>query len=224
LILYTYHPQEFDLVSNATNPLLYSTYMSWGDDFVNAYKWLFENLGTSKIIWCYDHETNSGRHGCIRRKWVLDVPENQILATIDSHIWAYIINGWHYSEEANKFWLESEELYPNDCDDQYEYYNKKIKELEKSISKEDLWKIAFESKSDAMEYIIPSPIKKEWVMEVCDLSIYDREYAAFGNISNQENEDIELFQKITESFLNGKKLKYNKNIIETDKIQYTILK
>jgi len=174
LLLETDHNPEFDLLNQISQPLLYSTYMSWSDEFVNAYQWLFSVLGTSNIIWCNSHLSKSWEvHKQVFKRWILDVPEDCILAKVDTNIWHYILNNWHYSEDCDKWWDDAEELYPTDDNSQYMHYQNKIKEFEKTISREIGWLKVFDPPNDLkngrIEYIIPSPIKKEWLVEVVDL-------------------------------------------------------
>ena len=89
--LWTYHKPDFSLTSGRVD-LSRSDYFRCMPEIPGAYAELARRVGTDQIIWCYvrpDEYNNIPELTCV--EWALDVPDDQVLAIIDSFVWERII-------------------------------------------------------------------------------------------------------------------------------------
>lgn len=171
MYLYTQHPLNFHLVKEATDLKLSEFYNDAGysEEIRKAYDFLYKKLGANNWIWCYGNpvicanKNNKVQNFEQERLWVLDVPEKHIVA-IDSTIWDYALNACFYldcdtysgvlsafgndPEKEKLFDLFLEDVFEKNP---YDSYTGIVKPLKKADIFHD-------------QFLIPSPIKKSWVV------------------------------------------------------------
>lgn len=151
--LYTYHSADFDLVEDTTD-------LTKVDDFlIDAYKWLYKILDTKKVIWCWgEKENHNPWHSTDEIEWVLEVPRDEIISVVNGSVWDCIIGDFPNTPSHCLWWYDLPE----------EEFEQKMKEWTRHNPFRG-WDKLFDFQSDDevkyAQYLIPSPIKKEWVME-----------------------------------------------------------
>lgn len=223
--LYTRHVPEFDLVKQVSLPFEHSPNLEFGERyeefdgmFIKAYRWLFKKIGTESVIWCYQYNGKTDehwiRHGSEMKTWILDVPDDDVVAILHDDVWEYIINNWNYCPDSEKWYDEGIKIFGNDSKAFDEWYEKKESEYAKRVPKEEQYKALFLNvPTEHCQILIPSPIKPEWVVEVQHASDYDLEFADIGMIRQMMDKDeVEKFCEITESFLNGAGYPFEKDV------------
>ena len=171
--LYTYHPLDFNLITDKVNlnnsPHYGDPDPIFSDSFRRAYDFLFEKAGRKDNIWCYGAPWVSASQydklDCKpERLWVLEVPDRHVIA-IDSSIWDFALNNWYYLGEHVYSALTShiadddgvkQKQFDNLLADLYDGnpFNS-YKGLIKSLKDADRFHDQF---------LIPSPIKRQWVV------------------------------------------------------------
>ena len=57
-----------------------------------AFEWLWETLGTDQLLWCFVDESEAKESRWNGRSlWSIDVPDDEILNTIDPGVWEFIL-------------------------------------------------------------------------------------------------------------------------------------
>ena len=172
--LYTYQSLDFNLITDKVNlsasPHYGDKYPDSREMFCRAYDFLFASSGRKDNIWCYGFpcmwatRNNKIENFDPQRLWVLDVPDKHIIA-IDSSIWDFAINNWYYLEDS-----VYSELMAHIADDDAKkqaQFDKLIAELydhEPQNSYKKLIKPLKDADRCHDQFLIPSPIKKSWVI------------------------------------------------------------
>jgi hypothetical protein len=175
--LFTIQCPTFDIVNDdldlSKSPHYNGNIMS--DEFGKAYDWLFQKLGTEKIIWCHSYADFSS-HGQEFKRWELEVPLNEILAILETNTWNCIINDWYpYPVDMWNKWFDESKKLPLDKQDKY--ITDKENEYAAIHDKEEQKDNVFVDKivDGYHEYLLPSPIKPEWVVGVVHASGWSEE-------------------------------------------------
>ena len=162
--LYTYHPLDYDILTQAPDLSKSGWYndecKGIKDNFRFAYDMLFKKIGRQDVLWCYgtpylcSNKLNKAQCFSEERVWHLDVPDKHVI-TINSDIWDCAINVFPYIPDCiydlhpdfDKVYAAINTLFANPT----ESYDKLIKPLKKADIFRD-------------QFLIPSPIKKQWVV------------------------------------------------------------
>lgn len=151
LTLYTTHTTDYSPVLPSCPER--NTAQSLGFHFPAAYRWLYGMLGVERATWCYDRQ--DAFHiplGAPMQIFTLRVPEDGVLAKINSDIW------WHVCSDLN--------VYPEffyDLSDAA--YDAATKEWDQTHPNADAWKANIFREGDSMEYLLPNPVPPDWVVE-----------------------------------------------------------
>lgn len=172
--LYTYHPLDFNIITDKANLDVSPHY---GDKdpllreyFCRAYDFLFEKAGRKDNIWCYGAQYLSATRGNKyqyfepQRLWVLDVPDRHIIA-VDSSIWDFAINNWYYLSE-HVYGALTSHIADDDVVKQAQF-DKLLADLYDGNpfnSYKGLIKPLKDADRFHDQFLIPSPIKKQWVV------------------------------------------------------------
>lgn len=160
MYLYTCHDLDFNIVKDVSD--LKKSYW-YGRDIISmtkAYNYLFNLIGTRQIIWCYGEASS-----CIYKSkkpyriWHLDVPKKDVIA-IDSTIWDYVINGWRYA--SDELFDEVTRYCNGDVDKASDMIDKMFKNTKQTYKQ--LIKPLKDAVRDTDQFLIPSPVKKHWVL------------------------------------------------------------
>lgn len=234
MILHTWHNPEYNILDK---PDLSKSihYTDYGDSMKKAYDWLFKEIGTNSIVWCWPegHKGYKTDHGITEKQWILDVPDNKIIAYLNSDAWDYIIGDFtpvpedvyskwdrEYAKMGRKLKKDVSEARDMNIRQwrsiETAFFDMKEKQwLEsKNITKEELWKknLFFKKvmKTKSTQVLIPSPVKKSWIKDCIHYSTYDvdlnkKEYLdrIFDNV-----DDAIRYINIIKAHLNGRKIKY----------------
>ena len=165
---------NFNLITNTTNLVKSECYNDEHPEvrgkFRKAYDFLFDKVGRKDNIWCYGFasmyasSSNKVQNFEAQRMWVLEVPDKHVIA-IESTIWDFAINGWYYLDDPVYSALTAHvadddakkqkqfddlvaELYDKNP---FNSYNALVKPLKKADIFQD-------------QFLIPSPIKRHWVI------------------------------------------------------------
>lgn len=221
MLIYTEHDIDFD-ISKTKVDVNKSPYYQ---DFLNKqYDWLFGELKTKSVIWCHPNTYNSvweKQHGVNVQRWVLDVPEDKVLAYINRDAWDMCIHDMSIIPDAEQERWRKEfmklikgkpkkEMWAIDK----EFYERKEKEwIEKHGPKEEQWKNKiFRKKINSaprIEVLIPSPIDPKWIVDKFWYSRYDTKFHEDCHVTGFDSTDKAIeYLEIVKSFLNGRKLPY----------------
>lgn len=218
--LYTQHDPSFDLVKEVSDAYK-GVHLagSYDDDnrFREAYEWLFGHLKMKNIIWCHDKDdVIYWCHGQEFKQWVLEVPDDEIIACLDTNVWNHIINRWW--PIPNDLWESWHDYATKNIENTEEvdkYIDKKEEEYKSNHSEdEDKLNIFLPiqtSDEDYHEFIVTSPIKPEWVVEVRDISAYNPEWMLMGTGIKRKfdtEEEAKKWQECMESLLYGSKINF----------------
>ncbi len=200
MILYTHHNPDFNLIGSKID-LNKSFYYSDKDMnmFKKAYDWLFKIIKTNQIVWTFPSlEDFCWTHGHEEKLWILDVPQEYIIGSIDMSVWTSVINGWHYIPE---------EVLENVKDDDIDLL---MDEWEKSHDKETTWKEHLFDNTFKSQVIIKAPIKEEWVIDTRWFCGYETEKIEheIQNCQTRSNEERDRMIEIYKAFLKGRKAEY----------------
>lgn len=173
--LYTYHPLDFNIITDKAN-LEHSPHYgdkdpTFSEGFRRAYDFLFDKTGRKDNIWCYGAPcvwaSRYTKDFTPSRLWVLDVPDRHIIA-IDSTIWDFALNNWYYMNDEVYSGLiahvgdDSEKEVRLD-----RHFDKMIADLfdgDPLNSYKSLIKPLKDADRFHDQFLIPSPIKKRWVV------------------------------------------------------------
>jgi hypothetical protein len=161
LLLYTYHTPGHDITKPVD--ITKTTDVVMGPEFVNAYKWLYGLLNISSATWCYNSPSvfhlNLGTEYCL---YTLKVPRSKILARISSDAWWHVYSNIHYYPPS---FLDLPE---NECETA-------IQNFCATHSKESTWQEhIFKIKpKHGVEYLLPNPVPKEWIVSKTTLSGFE---------------------------------------------------
>lgn len=150
--LFTWHDPGFDLTSTKVDSGRQCDFLK------EAYDWLFKIIGTHDVIWCWsDVDRQFNCHAEEVVLWELEVPEEHIIRKINSTVWTYVVGGWNYLPDELGWW--------------YDLPTEEFDAKQMQWQKENPWRgwdKLFEFKSEDeekdAEYLISSPVKKEWVV------------------------------------------------------------
>lgn len=172
MILYSYQKNNFNIIKTPTdyNKSVYITDEVFSPMFKRSYEYLFSQLGSNKWIWTY----GEFKPECRSKNdtlWILDVPDKHIKC-IDNTVWHCVLNNGHYSELYN---LIPENL----TESEYKKWDKVLDKLhdiyDQMLTKEDTWKWLIKTDRKKWnktydEFLIPSPIKRSWVVSKVNMS------------------------------------------------------
>jgi hypothetical protein len=217
--LITRHPLEFDItkdIVDISKSSVLGSYFDYEKMFSRSYKWLFDQIGYDKLIWCYNAEGYLSRnHGEEYVEWTLEVPESDCVF-INEEVWNLVINNMPYFVEMNSNLSDSEF-------DRLMEFHKPIKE---KTWADNIFKI--NGKANDMQILIKSPIPEKWVVDKKWICAYNTDVFASGIIRNGYATEKETFRylEIMESGLKGRKIPYTADITHHDKVDeggYTLL-
>src|SRR4029450_6957865 len=113
--LWTWQTPDFPLTSGRVDHSRSRYYQSL-PKIQSAYAELARHIGTCQIIWCYVRPDEYKREaGNSRVEWVLDVPDNNVLAIIDSWVWEKIICSKACPASLLEKWKEEAIQSEQDC-------------------------------------------------------------------------------------------------------------
>lgn len=151
--LYTWQAPNFDIVKDTSDVKKYAD-----NCLKESYDWLFKILGTDKVIWCWGREENhSPCHTQEQVLWVLDVPEDEIVATLNSGVWGCIIGGWNYIPANYSWWYDLPEK-------EWEAKEKEWLKSNPMRGWDKLFYLQTEEEVKTAQFLIQSPVKEEWVV------------------------------------------------------------
>lgn len=133
--------------------------------FRKSYRWLYGILKIERATWCRDfvveyHEPKNPEKPLFL--YTLEVPKSRIIARVNSDVWHCVLNTYDYYPDKEFRELVNREL-PHEEEDRI------IKEWgEKQGGREATWRqhIFAKATSTDIEYLIPNPIDKKWVVDV----------------------------------------------------------
>lgn len=173
--LYTLHTRDYSPI-DPSDPLK-NTAKSLGPEFQNAYRWLYNLLGIERATWCYgspnEYSIPLGREMDI---YHLRVPESEVIAKVNSEVWYHIYCGinqypeWYYDLRDPAF--------KSACD-----------EWDVKHPKEQFWKQDILKVGEQHEWLIPNPIKQEWIVDVTHASGWEPQEYLYRQVL--EPEDIQ---------------------------------
>ena len=204
--LYTHHDPNFNIIDSEIdlNKSLYYSEEDWSE-FKRAYDWLFEIIGTDQVVWCYPSDDNyDWAHGFEEKLWVLDVPEEYVIGSIDDTVWHHVISDTHYIPEA---------FYNNIPEDKIDSV---IEKWESENKKEKTWEWYLFDKTFQSQTLIRAPVKKEWVVQVHWFCGYETEMIEDGIKTRlfDTNEERDKFVEIYKSFLDSRISNYKIEIAD----------
>ena len=183
MFLYTNQPIDFDIVKDKVDLSKSELYADKEfDGFKNAYDFLFNQLDSKDWIWCYGRcymddckivGSDKNKYQKPYKTWILDVPDKHIVC-IDRDIWDNAINGFYCTEEI--FTMAERLQLGKDYDKFIDEVDNTIKRLipasatYKGLIKKDkkTWK------KDSDDFLVPSPIKKNWIQRVYNVQLENR--------------------------------------------------
>ncbi len=135
-----------------------------------AYSTLLRQLGVVGITWCFVRRDQYIWTPFDRTvEWVLDVPDDRILAVVDGRVWSRIIEEDCGPPQLlrDRWWAESVRLYANDAMKRERYLEHQEKTYRTQAPPRDGWwsclRISDIGGEDAT-VLIPHPIDASWVM------------------------------------------------------------
>ena len=162
--LWTWQEPDFSLTTGHVDHAQ-SDYYKKVSGVPDAYAQLAKLLGTDQIIWCYvcRDEYDDLPH-LTRIEWILDVPDDGILAIIDAFIWNKILDIQSYPRSLYLTWLEDAPLEKTARD---LYIEQRIKEYH-SQPEPDIgwWSRLFitDTSVEGATVLLNHPIQKSWVV------------------------------------------------------------
>lgn len=170
MILYTYHTPGFDIINQLSD---YRKSSDYKDDLKiqNAYKKLSAIVKTDSFLWC-TIDSDWYKTSIKRIRWKLDIPKCEIIKYINGNVWNLIIGNEpcpshqliiEWESECRKILNSTERKKVDSCVE-----NKKKKWIDDLTPKNDLWNslILDNNEDKHTQVLIPSPIKKEWLIEI----------------------------------------------------------
>jgi hypothetical protein len=96
LLLWSFHKSDFSLIEGTVDHR-YSEYYRCDPGIRDAYRRLWDHLGTDQVVWCYRQRGDfSGRHPG-KKQWALRVPRSAVVAFVNRYVWARIIGSRHFA-------------------------------------------------------------------------------------------------------------------------------
>lgn len=212
--LCTYHPPDYDI----RVPCDLSKSFYYEQDFLGtAYDWLFKEIGTRSVVWCYPYDFwPKWEHSIETVQWTLEVPDEEIVSILDGDVWNDIImNTYHYRDKTYNWWYWDFKCQSKftDHDEFIEFAEKRWQD--KHGPKEEFWKrCLFKERVFKHRYpqiLIPSPVKDEWILDKCHFSFYDLEaYTKYGctRWCDTQDEVDQILAKV-KPFLDSRNIKYS---------------
>lgn len=135
-----------------------------------AYARLATRVGTDQIVWCYARPDEYRKlPGDTRVEWELDVPDEKILAIIDSWVWERIIGSKAYPRALRDKWA----MEAVQGDHHYEAHIRAREEeyLSQPPPEGDWWKALFiqDISTGVPTVLVEHPIAKSWAIR-CGMS------------------------------------------------------
>ena len=214
--LITRHPLTFDITKDIVDPSkssILGNYFDYDQMFSRSYKWLFDQIGHDRHIWCYLADGHISRnHGDEYVEWTLEVPESECVF-INEEIWNLVINNMPYFKEMN-----DNDISDDDFDRLVEWY----KPVKEQTWADNIFKVTGDPND--MQALIKSPIPEKWVVEKNWICAYDPREFESGIIRNGYATEQDVFHhlEIMESGLKGRKIRYKAEITQNDDIGYTL--
>lgn len=151
--LYTWQSPDFDIVKDVSDVEKHCDEM-----LKDSYQWLFKILDTNEVIWCWSREENHNPpHAQEQVQWTLDVPEEEIITTINSDVWDSVICGYNYIPAQLSWWYDLP-------DDEWEKKEKEWRKLNPMRGWDNIFNLQTEKQYENAQFLIPSPVKEEWVV------------------------------------------------------------
>lgn len=213
MLLHTYHDPKFDLINDKLNYKKSPHYKH--ERLLLSYKWLFSIIGTNQVIWCHPaHHHWEPKHGEEIKQWILDVPDDCIIKEVNGYIWDYVIQDCDLVPDVIHLGWENEceKLGIVESDEWHDFLEKKAVEWRKTAgSKEEQWLRELFTKHPTYdsEYLIPFPVKKEWVVDVRHYSEYDiTHHEKMHGFAFSNKRDALRYMRIVKSFMKNRNLPY----------------
>jgi hypothetical protein len=209
MLLHTYQSPDFDI---STDIVDYSKSPHYKEDFLKKeYDWLFSVLGTNKVIWCYPQGLDNGNvHGVETKEWFLDIPDNKIIRQINRRVWDLILlDAQIIPDDVYEAWTtEWETLNKNKeptADEEEAFFAKRELQWQTFVGpKEKQWRDNIFTKGSPgyQEFLIPSPIEKEWIVDIRHYSEYDLElYENCNGCSFNSKDEADRYMNIIYNFM-----------------------
>jgi hypothetical protein len=167
--LWTIHRRGFSLTEGRADRTL-SPYVGTVANYIQISQQLWERLGTSdQVIWCCTKPIDRRHRSLDEIEWVLEVPDAEILALIDDHVWNRILGlKCHPPQRLRDQWRDRAlDLHPNDSDARERYHA----EQERSYFAQeppsgDWWNHVFvdDLEGDSISAVIRHPVRQEWIV------------------------------------------------------------
>ena len=197
MIIHSWHSPDFNILDSIDH-----SKTSWSDEcFTDAYKWLFNLLGTDRIIWGWgDEQSHCPVHGREQKHWILDVPEDNLIY-LNTYCWDCVIGKWNwYPPQLNH--IDNEKV-----------VDKFIDKWEKERNKEQDWleNIFTDVNDENAQILIKCPIKPEWIVDCRHISEYELDFWEYEILSCVfDTEDTMNKQElIWKSYLNSRGIVYD---------------
>jgi hypothetical protein len=214
LILHTYQDVDFDIISEASDLQKSDHYTDSGSGLKDAYDFLFNKINRRSVIWCFpSYHFPSFGHGYTYKRWELDVPESDVIAFLNRNVWDSIICGMCHI--PHKTYMRWHDAYKNIKDThQYdELIEAKEKEFKDKHGPNWNERILFRKKLSRncnIEILLPSPIKREWVVDTTLLTFYNNDHCSYGGGHMFRTEEAaDRYMEYTSSFLRGRKIEFS---------------
>jgi hypothetical protein len=157
--LWSYQLPDFSLVKGKVDPAK----SKFAQAYPDAYKALWEHVGTDQIVWCQTSAASSEWHG--RHEWVIDVPTSEFLQVVDFMVWIGILGCAPRPPERLHFELMNKAIHrhPDDVAATLGYYNNLVEGLQ---HRDDPWAWLFriDASDSRANVLLRHPIESRWVL------------------------------------------------------------
>lgn len=162
--LRTWHESDFSLTSGTVDHAR-SEYYSNVRGVPDAYAELATRLGTDQVVWCYVRpgEYLNGPH-LTRVEWVLEVPDDKILAIVDAFIWNKILGIKTFPRGLYRDWLDDARAQRANID---EYVQSRMEDYHSQPEPTRGWWSALcitDTTAEGATVLLRHPVPRSWVL------------------------------------------------------------
>lgn len=187
--LYTWQSPDFDIVRDVSDVEKHCDEM-----LKDSYQWLFKMLGTNEVIWCWSREENHHPvHALEQVQWTLDVPDEEIVAIINSDVWDMVICEYDYIPAQFSWWYDL-------SDDEWDRRQEEWRKLNPMRGWDNIFNLQTEKQYEMAQFLIPSPVKEEWVVSTSHHSGWQID-DIFSGICRRVFDTKETAEKFRQSIL-----------------------
>ena len=167
--LWSIQGNDFSLTSGIVDHAR-SPYFETVPSYIEISQMLWDRLGTDdQVIWCCTKPVDRRHLSPDEFEWVLEVPDSEVLALIDDHVWNRILGlRCHPPERLRNQWRDRAlELFPNDADGRE---RQRAEQEHAYFAQEppsgDWWNHVFVDnlEGDSISAIIRHPLEDEWIV------------------------------------------------------------